>query len=286
MRRLSLILPLVVLASAAFAQAPAKNPLVSVTGANMDVMTVLSHLASQSGQTIMAAPGVSAKVDIALADLPLEDALDAVTSAAHLKWRKVLASPGTTRAELQTMVADADRVSRTSIVSAASGSHPASAVLSGSTASKLWGMADELGLREIYWIYSPAARAPVSNSAPAQPTPAASESATASTDETSGAASESAAETPAQAYDKLTNMLSQLTPEEAMGVLQQAQQDLAATYAPPPEPMLPQVYSTGGPAVVRPGNAAMWGPPRVRMTQPSSPVIVRPSYPPPFYWGY
>ncbi len=292
MRNLIAVLVMVALSAGVRAQPADKGPLVSVTGQNMDVTTALSVLARQSDTTIMAAPEVTGTVDLALANLPLEDALDAVSRAAYLRWRKVLAPPGITRTELQRMVTDADSVDTASIVVAPTGSRPATAVLSGAAAEKLWGSASDLGLREVYWVYSPSAPTTSVVVKPLESTTAASSTQTsASGTETSAATSADSTDnqpvtTPSQAYDKVSSMLSQLSPEEAMGVLRQAQQDLVATYAPLVEPeFIPPVVTGSSPAYIRPGNAAVWGPPRLRTMQPNAPVIFRPSLPP-YYWAY
>ncbi len=232
---------------------------VNVSAASADITKVLQSIADQTNSTIVVAQGVVATVDVALRDVPLSSALTAVTKAAYLNWRRLMVPQGYTAADIRLAARAADAASRVNVLAAASGSQPAAAVFTGSVAEKASSFAAELGLREVYWVYSPDSSAAST----------ASSSGTASAEEPSAAEAEPAdeeeeQETASSVYQKAGASLSSLQPAEAYEVLQRLQNEVVAAMTPyereeamggPPFLTEPERYHLGsGVSSVRMGN--------------------------------
>jgi hypothetical protein len=188
--------------------------LVSVKGIDLDVNAALANVANQGKVIIMAAPGTSGKLDLNITDVSTESALNSITRATYLQWRKIWAAPGTSRDELQKAVSSADSVAKTNIVvasSSGSSSTASIAILSGPAAKNIADHPTTLGLREIIWVYTPA----VASKTAAAPTAAPA---------TGTAAKEAATAEPTaeKTYQAITDTLSKLNPTDALNILEQA----------------------------------------------------------------
>ena len=259
MRNLVLaLMAAVVAAGPVLAQTSGKA--VNVSAASADITKVLQSIADQTNSTIVVDQGVVATVDVALRDVPLSSALTAVTKAAYLNWRRLLVPQGYTAADIRLAARAADAASRVNVLAAASGSQPAAAVFTGSVAEKASSFAAELGLREVYWVYSPDSSA--ASTAGSTSTTALAEEPSAAEEEP--ADEEEEQETASSVYQKAGASLSNLQPAEAYEVLQRLQNEVVAAMTPyereeamggPPFLTEPERYHLGaGVSSVRMGN--------------------------------
>lgn len=212
----------VVAAGPGFAQTARKT--VDVSAASADVTKVLQSIADQANVTIVVEPGVVGSVDVVLRGVSLSSALTSVTKAAYLSWKRLLVPQNYTAADLRSAVNALNAAPSVNIIAAASGSLPATAVLTGSVAEKATGLAASLGLREVYWVYSTETAAPAA--AWAQPAVAESETQPEETTQ------ETEQETAASVYRTAGASLSNLDPADAYEVLQRLTDEVLSVMSP------------------------------------------------------
>lgn len=239
----------------ALAQTAGKT--VDVSAASADVTRVLQRIADQTGATIIVEQGVTGSVDVALRGVSLTSALTSVTKAAYLSWRKLLVPLGYTAADIRAAVRAVDSAGKVNILAAPNGGLPATAIFTGSVAEKASSLASELGLREVYYVFSP--------STASSGAAAGSEAAAASSEEAASDTSDTSdQESASTVYQKAGASLSNLPPAEAYQVLQRLTNEVVAAMNPferelaiggPPIATEPYRYHLGaGVSTLRIGN--------------------------------
>ena len=234
------------------------------------ISSVLSLISSQTGASVLGAAGLSGNIDISLTNGTLTEALDAVSRATGLTWRRILAPSGSTATDITRALTDAQASPMSNVVLEEKESSPAKALLSGSVARRLWNVAEDLGLREVYWVYD-------ASSVPTSP-----RSTTTNVSDTSGtAADETASEEPASGdgvYTQVAKSLSSLDAVDALNVVEQLRQEIVSTMS---SYELDAYY--GVPSAPAPQVPAAWGPPRVRLSPaPQFNIVNQPSAP--WWW--
>ncbi len=164
----------------------------------------------------MAALDVQGSVELALNDVPLEEALNAITHALNLEWRRILVPQGATRTDIQRMVASTQATPVGNVVVQGTDGR-FSAILSGRAAEKLWTYASDLGLQEVIWVSNPL-HATVVSSTTASPEQAASEGTNAIT--------------PTAVYKNVTKSLSNLEPLDAFNIVDRVREEVVAAMTP------------------------------------------------------
>jgi len=258
MRRL---LPLLIAASMLSAApgvmaADTAGPLVSVSAASTDAPLVLQRLAAQAGVPFYWAADVKGALSLSLTNVPLEDALTAISTISTLRWRRVIVPKGADVDSIRTSLESAQKAPTVSVMVEATGQKPAFAVLAGADAEKAVPAAGAqlpAGMIRAYWVYN---TAPQTSSGPAAAT----------TDQPTEAAAAAAPVSQATVYREMTKWLSNLQPADALGVVDRMRGEVIAAMTPYERQVML------GEGVTGPSPAPPYTPPflrsRVRMTTP------------------
>ncbi len=97
--RLPLVtLPLLLVSMSAFA-VPTETKTVTLDAANKPVVEVLKQIAETSGETVLVEKLVGGTVTANVKELTAEDAIDAITKASRLQWRRIYVLQGSSLAK-------------------------------------------------------------------------------------------------------------------------------------------------------------------------------------------
>lgn len=267
------------------AQTANQEPRVTLNVSGMNIANVAERISRQARVRVVVDPGAAVIVDASLTNTPLESALTALTAANDLQWRRLLVPEGASAHNILQYFTGLQMPAAANVAAAATTERGAYAVLTGPVADKLWNVKDDLGLEEVYWIHRPAARANVV-------TPAVDENLgdnTAGANDTDEADTEEA--TPQVVYQRMTETLSNLPPEEALQVVRNITGEVLAAMTPEERMSLYMAETQPQPPMRRPSYPLGWGPPSISVGSPPAEPFIRqpniwlaPSYPLGFWY--